>query len=279
MDSEKSFEAAANNEEMAAVSVKARIPQFWRQKPRLWFAQYESIIANQKMGDEAKYHLVVAQLELADIEQVGDILLSPPENNKYEALKQRLLSVYEESESRQLQKLLGEMELGSQKPSQLLRKMRDLALDRVPDNTLKIMWTGHLPPSVRAVLAISTETKLDVLATMADKMTEQTHEISSICSCATTSKPTTNEDLISKIDALSREIASLKMNQVRNRGPFRNNNFNNRNRSRSRSANRVRKDPLCYFHRKFGKNAYRCQQPCDFKKNNNINNKSEEALN
>ncbi|XP_028173478.1 uncharacterized protein LOC114362327 [Ostrinia furnacalis] len=209
---EKTVEATQHNEEMAAVSVKARIPQFWRQKPRLWFAQYESIIANQKMGDEAKYHLVVAQLELADIEQVGDIILSPPESNKYEALKQRLLSVYEESESRQLQKLLGEMELGSQKPSQLLRKMRDLALDRVPDNTLRVMWTGHLPSSVRAVLAISAETKLDLLASMADKMTEQTQEVNSICSCST-SKPTTNEDLLSKIDALSKEIASLKMEQ------------------------------------------------------------------
>lgn len=267
-------DSVEKREEMASVSVKARIPQFWRQKPRLWFAQYESIIINQKMGDEAKYHLVVAQLELADIEQVGDIILSPPENDKYETLKKRLLSVYEESESRQIQKLLGEMELGSQKPSQLLRKMRDLALDRVPDNTLKIMWTGHLPSSVRAVLAISTETNLDVLATMADKMTEQTQEIGSICSCSATSKPPTNEDLLGRIETLTKEIASLRMERFQN---HRRNNYKHRNRSRSRSANRVRKDPVCYFHRKFGKDAFRCQQPCEFKKNNNI--KKAESLN
>lgn len=264
---EKGSTFTTGDEEMAQISLKARVPPFWRQKPRLWFAQLESIIASQKMGDEAKYHFVVAQLELADIEQVGDIILSPPETNKYGALKTRLLSVYEESESRQLQKLLGEMELGSQKPSQLLRKMRDLALDKVPDNTLKFMWTGHLPASVRAVLAISTETKLDVLATMADKMTEQSQEVHSICSCST-SKPTTNDDLINKIEALSREIASLKTNQARQSRPYKRNRFN-RNRSQSRSSSKTRKDPICYFHRKFGKDAYRCREPCDFKKNKN----------
>lgn len=47
------------------------------------------------------------------------------------------------------------MELGDQRPSQLLRRMRDLARDKIPDETFRIMWQGHLSSSVRAGLAVS----------------------------------------------------------------------------------------------------------------------------
>lgn len=108
------------------------------------------------------------------MEQVSDIVLSPPETRKYDALKTRLLAVYEESEVRQVHKLLMELELGDQKPSQLLRRMRDLASNKFTDETLSMLWIRHLPGAVRAVLTVSEVSDLEKLAMMADKVIETT---------------------------------------------------------------------------------------------------------
>ncbi|KOB79170.1 Uncharacterized protein OBRU01_00939 [Operophtera brumata] len=67
----RSAEAAADNSakmdlgsntELAAITVSARIPEFWAEMPRLWFAQMESIMAPQKQGDENKFNLVISKL-------------------------------------------------------------------------------------------------------------------------------------------------------------------------------------------------------------------------
>ncbi|KAL4704145.1 hypothetical protein ACJJTC_012961 [Scirpophaga incertulas] len=56
------------------------------------------------------------------------------------------------------------MDLGEQKPSQLLRRMRVLARDKISDDTLRVLWQGHLPNTVRAVLAVTETKDLDSLA-------------------------------------------------------------------------------------------------------------------
>ncbi|XP_022830390.1 uncharacterized protein LOC111359164 [Spodoptera litura] len=158
--------------ELATVTVSSRIPDFWRDQPRLWFVQCEAVLSPQKLSDEARFNMVVTKLGKEVVQQVSDILLKPPETKKFETLKARLLTVYEESEMRQFQKLLSEMELGDQKPSQLLRRMRDLAREKIPDETLSIMWQGHLPSPVRAVLAVTEAKNLETLAAIADKVME-----------------------------------------------------------------------------------------------------------
>ena len=247
------------------ISIRSRIPQFWRDKPRLWFAQFEAVTASQKLGDEAKFGLVVANLTKPEIEQISDLILAPPNTKRYEQIKERLVSIFEESEGKQLQTLLNDMELGDQRPSQLLRRMRDLARDKIPDTTLRMLWIGHLPVSTRAVLAISEDGKLDSLAAMADKMHEQTIEVNSVCSCqnqasSSHTTTTTDQNIISMIETLTKEVAALKMD----RGNYYR-QHSQRYRSRSRSQSRDRRSTLCYFHRKFGKDAYRCRSPCSYK--------------
>ncbi|XP_049886961.1 uncharacterized protein LOC126381520 [Pectinophora gossypiella] len=144
---------SANSGELALISVSSKIPEFWTEMPRVWFAQFDTIMAPQKQGDDAKFSMVVSKLGKDAVRQVTDILISPPTANKYTALKERLLSVYEESEERQFQKLVSEMELGDQKPSSLLRRMQELAQNtKVANQTLLNLWTSRLPVHVRAVL-------------------------------------------------------------------------------------------------------------------------------
>lgn len=287
-----------------------RVPPFWRDRPRLWFITFEAATHDLKKGETQLAQLVIAQLEKQDIEQISDLLYNPPAEKYYTALKSRLTSVYEESEGRQFQKLLSEMELGEQRPSQLLRRMRDLARDKVPDSTLRLMWMNHLPAHVRSVLivsdTISKTAALDELSLLADKMMEQTQEVSVVSSSSTnhqqpspTQPKSETQYLIEEIRRLSLEVASLRTrpshyqnNYLRSRSPYNRQHRTNRNRSTTRSPSRSRTmqrteniptpdSDYCYYHRRFGQKARRCQSPCSFNKSQQQqhNNDDEASLN
>lgn len=263
--------------ELAPISLHARIPPFWRENPRLWFAQFEAVVATRKLGDEQKYNLVIPVLERTDIEQVSDIILNPPTTNKYDRLKERLVSVYQESEHKQLQKLLSGLELGDQKPTHLLRRMRELGGTKFPDDALKVIWMTQMPSQIRAVLSVNTEASLEVLATMADKIIEHTEplSISVVSSAASTPHSSSNVadtqfELLSKqIEKLSLEIAELRVTSTdRYRYPTR---TNSGYRSRSRTPSRKPGDPdwQCKYHFRFGERARRCESPCSRKNQKN----------
>lgn len=247
------------------VSIQSRILPFWREYPRLWFAQFEALIEPSKIGDDQKFRYVLSVLQQTDVQQIGDILLNPPTSGKYLALKNRLLSVYQESEAKQLQKLLSGQELGDQKPSQLLRKMRDLGGSMVKDDALKVLWLNQLPTSVRAVLSVSEESSLNTLATMADKMTEHMEpQVAAVTAQNHTTDP--NIELLSKqIEKLTLEVAELRGRQSYRRPAHW------RGRSRSKSTNGSERKPtdpdwLCRYHYRFRKQARRCESPCAWKK-------------
>ncbi|XP_022821359.1 uncharacterized protein LOC111357982 [Spodoptera litura] len=264
--------------ETAGISLTMRIPPFWRDRPRLWFISFEAATNDMKKGQAQLAQMVIAQLERQDIEQIMDLLYNPPETNQYDAIKERLISAYEESDSRQFQKLLSEMELGDQKPTQLLRRMRNLARDKVPDSTLRLMWTNHLPSHIRSVLAVSesfsTKTELEELALLADKMMEQsasTTEVSAIQPSpaqSTSSSHTDTQYLINEIRKLSLEIAELKSRPAYN-PDYRRRRYPSQQRTRSTSRSRNRDSsspsPFCYYHRRFKEQARRCTPPCSFK--------------
>lgn len=269
--------------DVATISLPARLPPFWRQNPRLWFAQFEAAVAASKIGEEQKFNLVVPLLGNSDLEQIGDIILHPPTTGKYSTLKDRLISTYQESDHRQLQKLLGGLELGDDKPSQLLRKMRDLSGKLLSDEALKVMWLNQLPVHVRAVLSVNTESSLEVLAAMADKMMEH-FEPATVAAVSTTKPSTTtpagNEMqlnaittlqinmLTQQIEKLSLEVAELRNHQ---QSSYHRSRQNSAHRSRSRSHSRHRTDNarkpgdpdwMCRFHYRFGNRARKCEAPC-----------------
>ena len=254
--------------ELATVTVASRIPDFWCDQPRLWFVQCEAILGPQKLSDEARFNLVVTKLGKEVIQQVSDILLRPPETKKFDALRERLLKVYEESEVKQFQKLLSGMDLGDQKPSQLLRRMKDLAREKIPDKTLRIMWQGHLPSAVRAVLAVSDSQDLENLAAIADKIMETSRPMQVAEVQASTSSDTSF--ILAEIAKLSMKVREMERSRSQNRRNF-NRNYRSKSRSASRGRNMSRRTPdspnwLCYYHHKFRQRAMKCVEPCAWKK-------------
>lgn len=262
--------------DMAAISVAARLPDFWKDQPRLWFIQVEAVLQPQHISDEVKYNLIVAKLNKEIIQQVTDILVSPPATNKYAALKTRLLSVYEETENRKIQKLISEMDLGDQSPSQLLRKMRDLAGDKIKDETLIVLWQNHLPTAVRAVLAVADKSNLDILASIADTIIESTRNNSGLAEIHQAPSTSSDAAWIAEIGKLTNRLSNLE----RSRNVNRFNRGNRRQRSRSNSRHRRRTpartpespDWLCFYHFKYQDKAAKCIAPCNWKKENNQGN-------
>lgn len=249
---------------VSTISISSRIPAFWRDRPTLWFMQFEAITASQRTSDEQKAQLLIAHLEKQDLEQVSDLLTNLPATGKYEALKARLKDAYEESPARQLQRLLDEMELGDQKPSQLLRRMKDTARKTVPDETLRILWINRLPPTIRPILQASEKTAIDDLSKIADKVFEclRPGEVGAVASSSASPVDV-------KYRELEKEIAELKKLLMRR-------NFRSRQRSKSRTRNvSFHKDNMkdesvkpCFYQRRFGVEAKKCTQPCSFKAGN-----------
>lgn len=249
-----------DNVEVNKVSIRA--PPFWKPNPAIWFCQIESQFAtNGIKSDETKFNTVVGAIESNVLALVSDIVLNPPAQNKYETLKKRLQSHFSDSDEERLKKLLTKVQLGDNKPSFLLRQMKELAGERMDEKVIRTLWLQRLPVQAQTILAVS-EDNLDKLATMADKICEVTlnNQVYTIESQG--KKPNdivSTTSLEEKINQLSKQVASLLKDRSRNRSR----SIGSRTCSTSRNkfdANSTN----CYYHNKFGENAKKCRPPCTF---------------
>ncbi|XP_073961789.1 uncharacterized protein [Choristoneura fumiferana] len=280
--------APPSSQEVSGISLAMRVPPFWRDQPLLWFCSFEAATAELKRSQAQLAQMVIAQLEKQDIQNIADLIYSPPEQEYYKAIKDRLISIYEESNSAQTKKLLTQVELGEQKPSQLLRRMQQLNKDKFPESTIKMMWLEHLPPHVQSVLAVSeafqSKTTLEDLALLADKMMEVHTSSQHIAAVATPIVPppppaiipppfpapaADTQFLIAEIRRLSLEVAELRSRPYNNQHqhtsrPRR--RFQSRPRNASQSRSRKNSPmPYCFYHHRYGMDAKKCTPPCSFK--------------
>ncbi|XP_023236255.1 uncharacterized protein LOC111635512 [Centruroides sculpturatus] len=158
--------------EISRVALKH--PQFWDKEADLWFinieAQFKLAYISQ---DTTKYYAVVSALNSEVLAYVSDIVRNPPRENLYQTLKDRLIAEFSDSEQKRVKDLLSNAVLGDDKPSHLLRKMRQLASNKVGEEFLRTLWIQRLPKETQAILSVS-DGDLDKLAQMADKILELT---------------------------------------------------------------------------------------------------------
>ena len=148
--------------------------------------------------------------------------------------------------------MLSVEELGDRKPSQLLRKFQQLLDDTSTDHpVIRELFLQRLPTHVRQLITATTTatTTLTELAQMADKVMDvPAHNISAI--------PQRQED--SELATLRAEL--LEINQTlaaftrqQNQHPTKKTQTENDTPSSS---------TLCWYHRRFGSKARKCQPPC-----------------
>ncbi|GFQ93670.1 uncharacterized protein TNCT_139151 [Trichonephila clavata] len=214
------------------------------------------------------------------LSSVSDILFKPPATDKYNELKVRLIAEFSDSANKQIRKLLSELQLGDDKPSHLLRKMRVLASGTsLNDDFLKTLWLQRLPSEIQSILSVSLET-LENLAKLADKIAEVGTDPFLNVSVMDKSKssnpalPTNHpEDLPNplhqevvalrqQVDALSQKFQRFSGWKSSNRSRTR----SNFSRNTTRSLEREGSSEICY-HSKFGRHTKRCRSPCRYGKN------------
>lgn len=245
-------------------TVQIKIPPFWKADPDLWFIQIEAQFATAGIrADLSKYNQIVGKLDTDTLTAVSDIVKNPPANDKYQTLKNRLTNQFTESDRKKLKILFNDLTIGDEKPSTLLRKMKDKSCGKVGNDLLLELWTNRLPQQIQAILSCSNE-PLDQQVIMADKIYE-TIDHTSINALSGPSDFTKQIcQLEDKIDSLQREI-----NRSRSH-----NRYDKYNRSPSRSTHNSRSNPdHCWYHQHFHDKAKKCDPkmdpPCSYKTDKN----------
>ncbi|GFT72314.1 uncharacterized protein TNCV_3608831 [Trichonephila clavipes] len=201
-------------------------------------------------SDDTKYSALVANLDAETLSYVSDIVLSPPNSDKYHTLSQRLITQFSDSETQKIKKLLTDLQLGDEKPSHLLRKMKELSNGQLQDDFL--------------------QKPLDKLAIIADKVSEVVGASSTICAAKTVPPPSQSSSCNAQptMDSLARQIQELSLQVAeltRERNSSRHQRYSSdRRRSHSRSRSVYRGSGICYYHRRYKEQARKCVSPCAF---------------
>lgn len=236
-----------------AASVAVKLPDFWRTDPEMWFAQAEAqFMLAGVTRDETKFYHIVAKVDQTVICHISDLVQHPPEQNKYQSVKERLIARFSLSPEAKLEKLLGSQELGDLRPTHLLAKMQELSTGLVVDsNLLKMLFLQRLPPNIRSILSICNE-NISNIAQMADKMVDCASGTVASVNKPEARQDDDSDDLKGQIAALTAEVRRLKVTPQR---------FRSRSSSRNRSE-------VCWYHRQYGNNARQCRSPCAFTSKN-----------
>uniref|UniRef100_A0A5S6QSX6 Protein kinase domain-containing protein n=1 Tax=Trichuris muris TaxID=70415 RepID=A0A5S6QSX6_TRIMR len=131
--------------ELAANSA-IKLPAFWAKDAVLWFSRIEAQFRRSRITfDDAKFDHVVADLEPDVATEVRDILVNPPPKDKYDTLKQAIITRLTDSSNKRLQQVLHKEELGDRTPSQFWRHLQALAdTTRYAVRLLATMCTEHV---------------------------------------------------------------------------------------------------------------------------------------
>ncbi|GBM08694.1 hypothetical protein AVEN_52770-1 [Araneus ventricosus] len=198
--------------ELGRVSFKA--PPFWKSNPELWFLQLKFQCITAGITQEStKFHCIVSCLDYDVLTCVSNLIRSPPSDNSYTQLKDKIICQYADSENVRLKRLLQDLQLGDKTSSQLLMKIKELNNGRVTDEVLKTLFLQRLPLSMQQILS-ACDDGLDKLAQIADKIGETTASVSVIGEVLT--RPSLSmieakvEELTNQVQRLSRELSRQK---------------------------------------------------------------------
>ena len=236
---------------MSENAVSLKLPPFWAAEPQIWFAQAEAQFALRKIAaDDTKYFYVLSALDQATASRLKDFISNPPQEDKYEELKARLVETFDLSEPERASLLLHFRPLGDAKPSTLMDEMLALLGDHPPCFLFRQLFLERLPEDMRAQLIDARIDDCRQLARRADRIWA--------------AKQVTNyANNVQTRPAPAPEHVSLVASDIGPEGCI---TDAIQRRPYTLPKPKKKQPPttpsLCYYHRTYGSRARKCQQPC-----------------
>lgn len=257
-----------------SVAASLTLPTFWTESPDLWITQVEAKFSISRITSPiAKYLHLVAALHPQVALQVADVLNTPVTPGSYDTLKDAILSRLMPSPEEQLQRFLEPEEMGDRTPSQYLRYLMHLLGTKAATTDpeiIKQVFLKRLPVSVRFSLAVCSDSPLDTLVKIADRMMA----VSFLEVNPSVRRPVlpTTPDRDTELQRLREEVTQLRWqlaeHSSRNsqQSPAEGRNIcppgDNVHRHSSALRPGITINETCFYHQRFGSAARKCIQPC-----------------
>jgi len=251
----------------AAVNAASQLslPAFWPTEPELWFTTVEAAFQTKNINTQrARYHHVVAKLPCETLVSCRDLLRAGAGGETpYTDLRNRLCGTYGRSKWELCNSLHDHPSLGTDKPSVLMAKLQSLLPDGEEPNTLfQSFFLRRLPEAMRQQLGAQDFNTAAAMATAADAIWAARGDTGTVFAATRDPSPGRNSS--------PRRQSNTSGRNFRNSS----NNNDQSNNTSGRSSRKPRgRSPtpagvnLCFYHRRFGKKAQRCENPCDWSEN------------
>ena len=183
---------------------------------------------------------------------VSDLIANPPTEEKYAAIKKRIIDTFAESDKAKLRRLLSGINISDKKPTHVLQKIKNLAGSQCNDSVLRTLFLEHLPEQVRAHLVIGETADLSKLVLQADKIVDIVRP-STPGICAVSNNKATDFMIIefkNALEKLTREVAALNQkvngNDAQRRGRSRNYRSASKSRQNGEDSSGLCRPPCTY---------------------------------
>jgi len=263
--------------------VHFKLPEFFtdkRHSPQQWLDTCINMctfngITNHKQICTALINKLTPDI----IIKIGNDLKKFSTSNKPLILLREILNkIYPVNQHVVLEECYHDIELGDRKPSEYLADLKCKITDENgdPNNELiKFFFYRILPTHIKDILLTRELQDIDSLGFLADRLYGNSQSnVCTVTNTISTSKKPFNDDnynilldkfeqLLNENKSLKKEISELKSTREielsRSSGEF------TVRRPYHKSEFTNNKPEWCYYHNRFGIEAYRCIQPCKFK--------------
>lgn len=266
-----------------------KLPPFSVRDPAFWIHRLDTYFTCCGITDQVlKYQITANEIPEPFASELRDLLISMPEADPYDKLRDGILGRFAESRTQRVRRLLAGETLGDRRPSQFLRHLQHLLGDDAgpsEQDFLRELFLQRLPETTRLVLSASgTSVSLGDMASMADRMHEYAfHSVHAAARTQTlpmekshlafssgdgTSLQEAFRRLEMRVTSLADEIRRLQndakssksVGERVSRATVANSGrrFAHRSPSRSREIT----DGQCHFHNRFGDKAESCYKGC-----------------
>ncbi|ENN83295.1 uncharacterized protein LOC109534126 [Dendroctonus ponderosae] len=228
-------------------TVTPELSAFWENNPKGWFAQVEAVFRLANIEQSlTKLEYISSVLTDKQSQPIIDIITEPPEVEPYEKAKAQLIKKF--SYDPKNIRTFDNVEIGS-RPTDMLRRMKELAPE-LNESAMRTVFLDKLPRRVREFARCLTKLDLHELAETADIIEKSL-------------RPSAEEGLKYDCHWMIKLALNNLINEVKSsRECFEEYIYGQG--SEEQSSSEFSDERICYYHWKFGDNAFKCRGRCDY---------------